>query len=453
MASDNSRKKIINKMLLMAIICIILGSVFLIYFIKETRTSIVTFKESNNNDYKVYLKENEFYENNYVEKDNQYIANLIDNIMINFDYKMNISNRYTYNYAYKVVADVEVKDVTNDNMIYEFKENLYESEEINNTGLLDIKKDIKIDYPKYNDLINKFKTTYELDTAKATLNINLYLNMDKLNNNKDVISDKIVSSLSIPLAENTIAIDKVNAEENYSLSLNGRKDIYWMIGVSIIFLLVGIIYLVLVIIYAMRTRTAEMIYQKEIKSIVSNYDSYIQRITGSYDIGTSQVIKIETFNDMLEIRDTLKQPILMLENDNKTGTFFIIPATNSIIYTYALRVVDIEAKMEGKEIPTYDITEIHQSEIKKKKYTEDYIKDEITRTSLMPVVDQNNIIKGNKDREKDLYEQLELTTSFSLDEIKKAVRKAKKRKDNKLREKEEKQRQLKKLQNKKTKKR
>ena len=143
MASDDSRKNIINKMLLMAIICIILGSGFLIYFIKESRTSIVTFKETNNNDYKVYLKENEFYENNYLEKDNQYIANLIDNIMINFDYKMNISNRYTYNYTYKVVAEVEVKDITNDNMIYEFKENLYESEEISNTGLLDIKKDIK----------------------------------------------------------------------------------------------------------------------------------------------------------------------------------------------------------------------------------------------------------------------------------------------------------------------
>lgn len=439
MASDNGRKRIINKMLLMAIICIILGSVFLIYFIKETRTSIVTFKETNNNDYKVYLKENEFYENNYLEKDNQYIADLIDNIMVNFKYKMNISNRYTYNYTYKVVAEVEVKDVTNDNMIYEFKENLFESKDFSNTGILDIKKNIKIDYPKYNDLINKFKTTYELDNAKATLNVSLYLNMDRLNKNKDVISDKKISSLSIPLAENTIAIDKVNTEENYSLSLTGRNDVYWMLGVVAIFLLVGIVYIVLVIIYAMRTRTAEMIYEKEIKSIVSNYASYIQRITGSYDIGTSQVIKIESFNDMLEIRDTLKQPILMLENDNKTGTFFIIPATNSIIYTYALRVIDIEAKMKGKEIPTYDITEIHQSEMKKKKYTEDYIKDEITRTSLMPVVDQKNIIKGSKDKEKDLYEQLELTTSFSLEEIKKAVRKAKRKKDNKLKEKEEKQ--------------
>jgi hypothetical protein len=166
-----------------------------------------------------------------------------------------------------------------------------------------------------------------------------------------------------------------------------------------------------------------MIYEKEIKSIMNNYDSFIQRINGSYDIGTSQVIKIESFNDILEIRDTLKQPILMLENEEKNGTFFIIPATNSFIYTYALRVADIEAKMKGLEIPTYDITEItHENFLKNKKYTDDYIKDELTKTSLMPAVDSSNVIKGNKDKDTDLYDQLELTRSFNVEEIEKAAK-------------------------------
>ena len=159
----------------------------------------------------------------------------------------------------------------------------------------------------------------------------------------------------------------------------------------------------------------------------------------SYDIGTSQVIKIKTFNDILEIRDTLKQPILMLENQKKNGTFFIIPATNSIIYVYALRVVDIAAKLEGKEVPVFDVTEIPHTDFAiNKKYTEDFIKEEITRTSMIPKVDQENIIQGNKDTEKNLYEQLELTQSFSIDEIKKAVKKAKRKKENKQKAKENK---------------
>ncbi len=52
----------------------------------------------------------------------------------------------------------------------------------------------------------------------------------------------------------------------------------------------------------------------EIKSIMNNYDSSIQKIDTYYDIGTSQILKIDSFNEMLEIHDTLKQPILMLEN-------------------------------------------------------------------------------------------------------------------------------------------
>ena len=175
-----------------------------------------------------------------------------------------------------------------------------------------------------------------------------------------------------------------------------------------------------------------------------------QRIGSSYDIGTSQVIKIESFSDMLEIRDTLKQPILMLENKEKNGTFFIIPATNSIIYTYALRIEDIEAKMKGREIPTYDITEIPQSEfIKKKKYTDDYIKDELTRTAMMPVIDEKNVIKGNKDKDTDLYDQLELTKNFNVDEIKKAA-KAKKKTNIKAQKKNYKQNNSHRKQNRKT---
>ena len=124
----------------------------------------------------------------------------------------------------------------------------------------------------------------------------------------------------------------------------------------------------------------------------------------------------------------------MLENESESGTFFIIPATNSIIYTYALRIVDIEARMEGREKPAYEATEIPHGKVKKaKKYTKDYIDEEITRTSLTPIIDSENVIKGNKDKELDLYDQLELTRSFSIEEIKRAVKKAKKEKDKRVR--------------------
>ena len=40
----------------------------------------------------------------------------------------------------------------------------------------------------------------------------------------------------------------------------------------------------------------------------------------------------------------------------------------------------------------------------------------------MPAVDSSNIIKGNRDKETDLYDQLELTRSFNVEEIEKAAK-------------------------------
>lgn len=430
MARNANRKDTILKMYIIAIIGIIIGVVFVLLFFNETKLSIITFNEKSSTDYKVFLKENKYYEKNYLEKDNQYIASLIDKVQTNFKYDMNITNRFDYVYNYKVVAEVEVKDISNENTIYKFEEDLLDKKDINSSGKLVIDEVVDVDYPKYNDLIGSFKNTYELTNSKSTLNINLYLNVKDFSNSKSEVNKK-VATLELPLVENTISINKTNTKDtvNFNVSDKGMAYIFLIFGALI--LVTSLLYIVYIIIYSLKSRTAEMIYEKELKNIKTNYDSYIQHISDTYDIGTSQVIKIQTFNDILEIRDTLKQPILMLENTKKNGTFFIIPATNSIIYVYALRVVDIEAKLEGKEIPVFDVTEIpHTDFTTNKKYTEDFIKDEINRTASMPTIDESNVIKGNKDKEKDLYEQLELTQSFSVDEIKKAVRKAKRRKEN-----------------------
>ena len=60
--------------------------------------------------------------------------------------------------------------------------------------------------------------------------------------------------------------------------------------------------------------------------------------------------------------------------------------------------------------------------MKKKKYTDKYIKDQITMTAAMPTVDEKNIIKGSKDKNTDLYDQLEKTSSYDLREIKRAAK-------------------------------
>ena len=420
--NKKDKKQEIKNLVILIVLSLIIGITFFVIYVTNSKQKYVTYNETSDVDYKVFLKKNDFYKESFLEKDKGYVASLIDSISTNFKYDLNFSKDLSYKYSYRIAVEVDVTDDKNDTNIYHFSEDLVTKKPISNKGNLSINDEINVKYGSYNNLISKFKDAYELRNVTSNLNLVLYVTVEDIEQSKATMKDKKVSSLVIPLTESTVSIDIT--DENITntmkqIELVDENNYASIMTISLMSFIISFILIGYLIVYIRKSRTAQMIYEKEIKSILTNYDSYIQKINGSYDVGTSQVLKIETFNDMLEIRDTLKQPILMLENEYKTGTFFIIPATNSIIYTYALRVKDIKAKMEGKEIPTYDITEIPHTDFKKKKkYTNEYIKDQITMTTAMPVVDDRNII-SNKNKE-NLYDQLEKTSSFDLREIRKA---------------------------------
>lgn len=55
---------------------------------------------------------------------------------------------------------------------------------------------------------------------------------------------------------------------------------------------------------------------------------------------------------MLEIRDTIKQPILMKENEDKTGAYFLIPSNTKILYVYRIfqnRIVHLHQTINNHE--------------------------------------------------------------------------------------------------------
>ena len=59
-----------------------------------------------------------------------------------------------------------------------------------------------------------------------------------------------------------------------------------------------------------------------------------------------QILKIKSFTDMLEISDTINQPILMKENNEKTGAYFLIMTGFKVIYIYKLNVSTIHETLD-----------------------------------------------------------------------------------------------------------
>lgn len=355
------RKKVIS---LGSVIFIILfiSLAFLVLFITKNRPQYVKYKEKSNLDYQVYLKENDYYKDNFLTSDKQYIASLISNIKANFDYDLNIEKENVdYRYSYKIEADVNVMEKATKKSIYQHKDILLEEKLKNSydSTRVSIKELVDIDYNKYNDLIKGFVNLYGLNDIESVLNVNMYVTV--LSNCEDIEdrNTESVISLSIPLTTRTVSIDMKydlvdENQEKIMMCKNKSSGVFLYLVISGIFLVIGICLLIKLLDIIKKGRTAETIYTRELKKILNNYKSYIQKVNLGINLNDYACFDVDTFTDMLEISDKINQPILMIESIKKDGVHFLIPnGFNKVLYKYTLKVSDIKKNMEGNDEKTF----------------------------------------------------------------------------------------------------
>ncbi len=351
---DVKRKNNIIMFSSLIVFIFVLSILSLIIYLTRRHVQYVKYNESSNVDYQVYLKNNEFYNVDSLGSNNQYISELIDHIEAEFKHKIALEkDNIEYRYNYRIAANVLVKDRISHRDIYNYDEELVKDKEVTTKDshvLIDEK--LNIDYNKYNDLINKFVQVYGLYETDSYLRINLYVtvvgNCDEVGAN----SNESVTTLEIPLTNKTMGIDIknniINEDDNVMLCIKPSKTNYLYIIISILAFLMGSFLIVKLIIYIINTRSAKTVYEKELKKILSNYRSYIQKINSKFTFAGYQLLKVDNFTDMLEIRDTTNQPILMVENSDKDSAYFVIPTSTRILYVYSIKVSDIEKEMKDK---------------------------------------------------------------------------------------------------------
>lgn len=353
---DVKRKNKIITDLAIIIIVFIISISSLIIYISKNRYQYVNYDEISDVNYNVQLKENNFYETDKLEKDNQYISELIDYINAEFNYQLSLKKKdVDYKYTYRIEANVSVKDKVTNRYVYKYDDVLLDKKEFDTRqDKVLINEKVMIDYNKYNDLINDFIRTYKLDDTENLLKVNLYV--DVIGSCDEFATDAAngsITSLEIPLTTRTMAIDItnniVNSEDNIMICSKPSKWAFIYLVVMAIAIVIDILWIYKLVNYIKSTRTAKTVYEKELKKILNNYRSYIQKINSKFKLDGYQTLKVDNFTDMLEIRDTTSQPILMVENDNKSSVYFIIPTNSKMVYIYNIKVSDYEKAKEIME--------------------------------------------------------------------------------------------------------
>ena len=313
----------------------------------------INYQEQSNLDYRVYLKENDFYESDYLGKNMVYVASLIDRIDIDFNYNFAIDKNTDVNFTYEIIGNLVIADSSGNNIFFEKKYNLLDSvtENTDNINNYNINKSINIDYNYYNTLANQFRINYGIDTV-SNLIVYFKIKQDNTEANEDfVLNNDSVMSVTIPLSEKAIDIKLDYKEVNDTNQLLNNS---FVIVNNYLYITIGIISVIITLFIAIKI--IRLISYSLVKK--SNYDKYIDKLLREYDrliietttappINNRDIIKINKFQELLDARDNLKLPIKYYQVAKHQKCYFYISHENEI-YLHTIKAVDLEGPSHEK---------------------------------------------------------------------------------------------------------
>ena len=323
---------------------------FLVYN-RMNRTQYIEYTESGGVDYTVQYADNEFFPDEWLDKDQSYISALVKGMNADFDYKLDTSSsEMKFDYKYSVSAKMLIASKDKGTPYYVVEEVLVpeKSGKIENRDYLSVKESVAIDFEKYDDIARSFVGTYGLESsASCTLIVTLNVKSECANNGFSQKNNVVYSTaLNVPLATDTFNVHRTSGStegEVKTLEYVGGANREFFLTLSTGSGLVAILMLLVLLAFLQLTKNEDVTYAAKIRKILRSYGSFIQRMDGEFDCDGYQIVNIKTFTEMLGIRDTIQSPVLMSENKDETMTRFFIPTNTKILYVFEIKVDNYDA--------------------------------------------------------------------------------------------------------------
>lgn len=404
------------------IMAIIMAAAILFTFISAilyytfNKAYYIEYVENSKIDYQVLLKENEFYENAYDKADKAYVAALIDKVIVDFGYDIQMNAEdVLFEYSFSVDAVLQVKD-NNGGLLYERTDILKPEKRISKTGNSVIiggsSSHVEVDYASYDELAKKFIEFYELDGTTSNLLLRMHVNViGDCEEFDDETNNEYVVSLNVPLNVKTVNMSESSSVEegdNVILACENAtlKNVFMIL--TIVLSVLTVLYAIAFLVFIYLTRNTDINYDIKVNRILKNYRSFIQKITNGFDQSGYQILILSDFNEMLEIRDTIHAPILMDENEDHTCTQFLIPTNTKILYVFEIKVDDYDEIYAPKE-EVVILEDVGDDKIDEALNSEDVSLDEIDYIDDEDIKDESegveiiSVVWPEKEKKNKLY--------------------------------------------------
>ena len=193
-------------------------------------------------------------------------------------------------------------------------------------------------------MVKEFKSTYGLS---ADSNLILSLRLEIKDKEGTVIrnsNSNNTTKITIPLTQQLVNIELDPEDVNNSNNIRVYQD--FSISNKTTFILSIIIFL-----SAIASLVRLIVFIKKTSRKKSNYENVLSRILREYDrvivnakkvpVITGDVIDVNSFNELLDVRDNIEKPIIFYELHKGQKSVFIVNSDTNV-YRYILKQSDLE---------------------------------------------------------------------------------------------------------------
>ena len=343
----NARKHIsfekrVAFLVLLVIIFFFVAGLFIFKAVTHTNGEKVTFDEVSTVDYKVCLNQQQYgqyYEDSCLDEGMEYLTSLSEKMPVTFNYNVSYSDSVDIKLNYYVTSKVNIYREKNGRVINTTEDVLVERTSYDVFGnYAEFLIDVDVPLKKYIDYVNSYNNQFGI-SSYALLEVMFYVD------NGNTI--KKVSSLSLPLTNATYGIDKMvvtNSEQNLNIvddSWGSVNTSYAVVG--LIFVLFGLLAIIKLADLIYKVMTSSSLYQRKLNRIMREYDREIVISRNGYTLDDSKkLVKVTSFSELLDARDTLEKPIVYVRVNNVKSEFYV--EDSETIYKYTMKEADFEGR-------------------------------------------------------------------------------------------------------------
>jgi len=326
------------------IISMILCCVF--YYLGATYQRIDTLEitEKPAIGYKVNLKENAYFQNAEAGNTERYVGSMIKGVDIDFDYSSKAKEKGETKYKYTIETELIITDKDDTtHKLWSKSEKLKEKENISKENIK-FSDSVIIDYQKYDNLVKSFNQSYSLQTD-ANLYVRCKVNVDgKYDNIKENVNYQNEMVVEIPLNETTILITP-NVKNDNTRVIESVAEGFQIVQITYYILMI-IFFLSTLYCVTMRVELfyqqykTETDYERKLRKILRDYDDIIVMSRNRPYIATKNIIKVTSFEELLDAQSELREPIIFYEKNNRA--FFVISSETGAYEFVLEKTVEVE---------------------------------------------------------------------------------------------------------------